>query len=50
MVLEDTNADILPGHKILCSSSSFLEGLKCFGLKSGQKCKGQTEEVQKEVV
>lgn len=37
MIVEDTEADVLPGHKILCSSSSFLEGLNIFGLKSAQK-------------
>lgn len=45
MIVEDTDADILPGHKIL-----LLEGLNNLGLKSGQKYKGQAGEVQKEVV
>lgn len=31
MIVEDTDADILLGHKILCSSSSFLGALNNFG-------------------
>lgn len=37
VTVEDKDADILPDHKILCSSSSFLGGLNNFGLKSAQK-------------
>jgi len=44
MVVEDTNADVLPDHKILCSGSSLLGSLKL-----GQKYKGRTGEVQEVV-
>lgn len=36
--------------KSFAAAVVFLEGLNNFGLKSGQKHKGQTGEVQKEIV
>lgn len=49
VVVEDGDADIFPGHKIPCSSSSFSEGPNNFVLKSGQKYNSPTGEAQKDV-